>query len=142
MNLTDCLGFLDTHRVGVLAVLQPSGEPHAAVMHFSVNPAGPELYFSTDRNSVKVSGLGQQDAAAFATGWSEEDWTTIQLRGTLRAAVSSELESIHARHYKKHPQSEAFRDDPDTVFLILRPTWLRYSDLSVLPAIIEEYDLD
>lgn len=141
MSLNELLAMLDTHRVGVVAMLRPSGDPHAAVMHFSVNLGRREVLFSTDRNSVKVSGIAEHDRAAFATGWSEDDWRTFQLRGTIRAASDLELPDAHACHYAKHPQSAAFKDDPNTVFLVLRPDWVRYSDLGVAPEHIEEVQL-
>jgi len=140
MSLDELMAMLDTHRVGVVAMLRPSGDPHAAVMHFSVNLRR-ELLFSTDRNSVKVSGIAEHNRAAFATGWSEDDWKTFQVRGTIRAASDRELADVHACHYAKHPQSAAFKDDPDTVFLILSPDWVRYSDLGIVPEHIEEVQM-
>lgn len=138
MNLDEVLSFLDGQRVGVVATQRPEGDPHAAVMHFSVDRDRREVFFSTDRKSVKVSGLPTHDRAAFATGWSEKDWKTVQLRGRIRVAADDELPTIHACHYAKHPQSAAFKDDPNTVFLVLSPDWLRYSDLGVVPERVEE----
>ena len=140
-RIGELLAMLDAHRVGVLATLRADGEPHAAVMHFSVVRERQELLFSTDRNSVKVSGIAQHPRAAFASGWSEEEWKTFQVRGRIRVAADAELPAAHACHYAKHPQSAAFKDDPNTVFLILTADWIRYSDLGTLPEQIEEVEL-
>lgn len=141
MNLNELLEMLDGHRVGVVATLRPGGDPHAAVMHFSVDREQRALFFSTDRNSVKVRGVTEHDRAAFVTGWSEEDWKTIQVRGNIRVAALGELAAVHACHYSKHPQSATFKDDPNTVFLVLTPDWIRYSDLGIVPERIEEVEL-
>jgi hypothetical protein len=108
-------------------------------MHFSLNPQANALYFSTDRRSSKVTGIGVSPFAAFATGWSEEDWKTVQIRGPIAIVPTDDLSAVQRIHYRKHPQSEAFRDDPDTVFLLLGIAWLRYSDLGAQPEVIQEY---
>jgi general stress protein 26 len=131
--------FLNTQRIASLTTLLSDGTPHAAALHYSYTENPFTIYFSTDNTSRKFQGLvsNNETKAAIAIGFSEEDWLTFQLEGTVRkVANKTELESVQKIHYTKYPNSAKYKDEPETVFLAFTPTWWRFSDFNTDPETI------
>lgn len=108
-------------------------------MHFSFD-ADIGLYFSTDRSSVKVANIEKYPFAAATIGWNEDNWITVQLRGTAHI-LDTEPAIARAKsfHYPIHPNSERFEYDPGTIWIVLSPVWVRYSDLGLDVPEIQEF---
>lgn len=123
--------FLEKHPVCVFTILLPDGTPHSAALHFSHQETPFKLYFSTEKGSLKASGLqsGETESASVVVGWSEEDYITVQMRGSAKHLLGDELVSAQKVHYAKHPGSAKWADDPDTFFICFDVSWWRYSDL-------------
>lgn len=123
--------FLGSHRVCSLTTLISDGSPHAAAMHFSHRDVPFELYIQTERNSRKFQALLTKETtkASVVIGFSEEEWTTLQLDGiVIEVKDKNELERVHEMHYLKHPDAKQYRDLPETVFLKFTPIWWRYTE--------------
>ncbi|WKZ31168.1 MAG: pyridoxamine 5'-phosphate oxidase family protein [Candidatus Dojkabacteria bacterium] len=121
--------FLEKERVCGLTILQQDGSLHSAAMHFSLVEEPFQLYFSTDITTRKGSKVANEPTkAAFTIGFSEEEWKTLQIEGDIRVATDEEVPAIKEVHYSKNPGSKKFEGDPNTRFLILTPTWWRYTD--------------
>lgn len=53
------------------------------------------------------------------------------MEGSVRAVIDKkELLKVHTVHYKKHPGSEKWKDDPATIFLVFTPKWWRYTEFN------------
>lgn len=125
------LSFLNKERVCSLTTLLKDGSPHAAALHYSHNDNPFEIYVSTENNSRKCEALlnGDTVKGSFVIGFGEEEFITYQADGDVRIVKDQkELEKVHKIHYKKHPSSEKWQDDPATVFLVFKPTWWRYTE--------------
>jgi len=125
------LDFLGKHRVCTLTTLLEDGSPHSAVMHYSHKNEPLEVYIMTENTSKKVKALldGKPRKASLVTGFSEEEWITLQMDGEVRAVKDKEeLEKIHEVHFEKHPEPKKWKDDPATLFLVFTPTWWRYTE--------------
>ena len=97
------------------------------------------LFFSTDDRSTKVRNTLNNDKAAVVVGWSKEKWISAQMRGELREITDlAELTNARAAHYAMNPDLQMSDNDPHTVFLVFTPRWIRYSDLSMEPPLIDE----
>lgn len=130
------LEFIKKNRVSALATVLAHGSPHTAVMHYShlVNPL--ELYFSVDKTSVKCQFLlkRKEGKASVVIGFSEQEWITVQIDGLISIVDNREkLRRIKTIHYKKNPSSKEFENDPNTIFLIFKPKWIRYTDFNFEP---------
>lgn len=128
--------FLTKHRVCSWTTMLPDGTPHAAAVHFSHKDKPLELYTSTRDVSKKSGGLlkGEIVPGSVVIGFSEEEWITLQMDGEVVAITDkAELAKIHKIHYSKHPNSEKYKDDPDTLFLKFTPKWWRYTDFNAKP---------
>jgi general stress protein 26 len=138
----DIISHLEKERVCALTTVLPNGAPHSAAVHFSYK-IGEELviYFSSDVTSKKATALKDTNStlASVVIGFSETDWKTFQLDGDVKIISNPmELKDIKSIHYKRHPESQKYENDPDTIFIEFRPSWYRYSDLLQKPPKIIE----
>lgn len=127
---TKVLDFLNKHRIGALATLLKDGSPHVAAMHYA-NSDGGELYFMTEKSGRKSEALldGSVGKASFATGFTDEEWITLQLEGEIRAVLNKkELLEIHKIYFVKNPFPEKHKDAPGILFLKFVPNWYRYTE--------------
>lgn len=125
------LGFLKKHRVCSLTVLLPDSSPHASALHYVANPKTAEVYIMTENTSKKVQSLlaGGQGKASFVTGFSDEEWATLQMDGVVRVESNkSVLKKIHKIYFEGNPGPEKYKDDPATLFLVFTPKWWRYTE--------------
>ena len=125
------LDFLAKHRVCAMAILLNDGSPHISALHYSHNDKPLEVYIMTESTSKKCEALlsGKSVRASFVTGFSEEEWITLQMGGNVRIeSDKKELAKIHKIHFAKHPEPEKYKDDPETAFLVFKPTWWRYTE--------------
>lgn len=129
------LDFIAKERVCSLDTLLPNGYPHSAAMHFS-SDMSLTMYFSSDITSVKCQGFKKTEKikAAVVVGFSEKEWISIQMRGSLSLIQDPQvLDVVKQLHYKKNPSSKEFEKDPNTVFLAFEPVWWRYTDFNTDP---------
>lgn len=134
--------FLNKEPVGVVSVLLADGSPHAATVHYSHNEQRLKFFIQTTNTTVKAQNLldGKTTKAAMVIGFSEQDWLTLQMRGSIRIVFDkNELEEIYKIHYKKHPDAEKYKG-PKTVFLEFTPSWWRFTDFNTHPETIIEND--
>jgi general stress protein 26 len=124
------INLLQTERVCVLSTLLSDGSPHNAAMHFAFQENPLALYFSTHFGNRKLEGLNAgRFQASVCVGFSETDWTTLQMDGQIEKA-----DPIFAKNLilSKYPESEKHMDD-QTVFLKFTPAWWRYTDFKASP---------
>ena len=133
------LDFLSNQRVSCLTTILKNGSPHASTLHYSHIEDPLEFYFSIESTCLKCEALldGSTGKASMVVGFSEIEWVTLQMDGTVKAITNKiELEKIMKLHYAKHPNAEQYKNEPDTLFLKFIPTWYRYSDYKTKPLTI------
>jgi general stress protein 26 len=134
------LDFLAKERVCSLAVILSDGSPHSAAVHYSHQAEPLKIFIQTSNTTTKAQPFlnGETGKASVAVGFSEQDWLTLQMRGTIRTISDpKELDEVYSIHYKKHPDAEQYKG-PNTVFLEFTPTWWRYTDFNTEPETIIE----
>jgi hypothetical protein len=101
--------------------------------HLPVTLAGEIVGMLTDRDIKLV--LGPE----FVIGWEHE--RTVQYEGIAAIPTEAELsdaQTYYFDHFRDGPTRQTW---PDLVYWRVRPTWIRYSNLSVNPPIIQEWDV-
>lgn len=122
--------FLGKHRIGVVTTLLKDKTPHSAAIHYANSENG-EIYMMTGVTSKKCQALleGEVGPASFVTGFSDEEWVSLQMDGEINTVTDKdELSQVHAIYFAKNPGPEKYKDDPDTVFLKFTPKWYRYTE--------------
>jgi hypothetical protein len=127
--------FLDKELISVFTVMLPDEVPHSAAVGFSYETDPFRVYISTNKDTVKMSGLlnGESRPASMVVGWSVDEFITVQMRGTARKIEGEELAAAQKVHYAKNPSSMKRATDPTNVFICFDVTWWRYSALKSDP---------
>lgn len=122
--------FLQKHRIGVLTVVLEGGQPHSSTMHYAETADG-IIYFMTDKSSIKGRAVvgRKKVAASFVTGFSDEEWITLQMDGVIDTVTDkNELIKTYSIYFKKNAGPEKYKSDPETLFLEFTPNWYRYTE--------------
>jgi general stress protein 26 len=119
--------YLETQRVGVIAVEMPDGSPHAATVHFAHTADPLQFIFLTGRGYRKAEPLlsGPNIRASFVVGATEENKKTLQLDGI--ASLTSDDDLIDA-YYAKFADKDRAKLTQEDIFFVFRPTWWRFTD--------------
>lgn len=113
-----------------MATMLKDGSPHVCALHYA-NNLDAEVYIMTEKTGKKSEDLldGKVGKASFVTGFSDEEWITLQMDGEVRAVTDKkELLKIHEIYYKKNPGPEKYKNEPETLFLTFKPKWYRYTE--------------
>jgi uncharacterized pyridoxamine 5'-phosphate oxidase family protein len=139
MTASDLLAFLDSQTFAVQASVSPSGSPQAAVIGFIVTD-GLEIFFDTIDSSRKARNLRQNSRVAFVIGGMDGAERTVQYEGVADQPEGAELEGLKARYFSRFPDGPSRQSWTGLIYLRAKPTWIRYSDFSVNPPDIQEFD--
>lgn len=76
---TEAFNFLDKHKVGVLATVDPNGDPHAAAIYYFIDEDF-TISFVTKAGTKKAGNLQQNNHAVLVV-YEAESQTTVQVTG-------------------------------------------------------------
>ncbi len=124
--------FLAKNQLCVLSTVDAEGFPNSATMSFSESD-DLEIIFLTWDQTRKFKNLKTNQKVSVTVGWSFEDFVTVQYQGIARMATKEESEKYVARHLEKIPFSKKFIDNPDDYLFIIKPTYIKYSNLKANP---------
>ncbi|HSW79885.1 MAG TPA: pyridoxamine 5'-phosphate oxidase family protein [Candidatus Saccharimonadales bacterium] len=119
----------------VFSTATSDGQSHSAVVGFSANEKY-EILIGTSSESRKFKAIKENPKVSLVIGWDEN--LTIQYEGVASQLQGELLIERQRLHFAKLPESEEFKDEPDEEYISVSPTWIRYSDCTVYPRIIEE----
>lgn len=140
MTRGQLLEFLRTHHHAVEASVSAEGAPQAAVVGIVVSDAF-ELCFDTLDSTRKAVNLARDSRVAFVIGGPEPGaLRTVQLEGMADRPEGAELERLTTLYLDRFPDGLVRQSWPGLVYIRVRPTWLRWSDYSVDPPVILEWD--
>jgi len=125
------LDFMRAHHLGVLATVNQKGMPEAAVVGFAENENF-EIFFGTFTGSRKYRNLARNAHVAMVIGW--EQGKTVQLEGLAQEITDKgEIDKVTKIQLAKIPSAAKYVKESKEAFFKIRPSWIRYSDLSVDP---------
>jgi hypothetical protein len=139
MTAPDLLAFMDTQTFAVQASVSPAGSPQAAVIGFVVTERL-EIFFDTIDSSRKARNLRQDSRVAFVIGGMDGSERTVQYEGVADEPQGAELEGLKLRYFGRFPDGPGRQSWTGLIYLRAKPTWIRYSDFSVNPPYIQEFD--
>lgn len=139
MTRSDLYDFIAAHALGVLSSVSAEGMPQSALVGIAVTEEL-EIVFDTLDSTRKYKNLISNAKASFVVGWEEE--TTVQFEGEAFLPVGEELERYKRVYFAKWPDGASRQSWPGLVYFVVRPRWIRYSDFSQRPPLIEEHVFD
>lgn len=128
MDKQKILDFFKTREHAVISTCGNNGQPEAALIGFGETPDF-EIIFGTFNTSKKYKNIHENPKVAFVVGW-ENDFITVQYEGIARELESSEVDKYYDIYSKKVPSSAHYRSFPEQRYFLVKPMWIRYSDLS------------
>jgi general stress protein 26 len=142
MDTGGLLEFLRRHRLAVQASVSATGSPQAAVVGFAVTDQF-EMIFDTLESTRKARNLRQNRRMALVIGGSNDgDERTVQYEGLADEPSGAELERLKQVYYAAYPDGPSRLSWPGLIYVRVRPRWIRYSNYSVDPPEIVEFNAD
>ncbi len=139
MDTLALLNFMRQHRVAVQASVSAAAQPQAAVVGIGVTDRF-EIVFDTLETTRKAQNLARNSHVAFVIGGlTDGDERTVQYEGEADEPGGTELERVKAAYYSAYPEGPGRANWPGLIYVRVRPTWIRYSDYNVNPALIVEF---
>ncbi|HZC66037.1 MAG TPA: pyridoxamine 5'-phosphate oxidase family protein [Candidatus Dormibacteraeota bacterium] len=127
MNHATLHAFISQHRYAVISSLAKNGSPQSALIGIAVSP-NLEIIFDTVKSSRKYPNLITNPRCSLVIGWENEQ--TLQYEGIAIEPTGDELAHYQKIYFATWPDGPARLSWPGLVHLVVRPTWLRYSDFS------------
>lgn len=122
--------FIHKNQIGVLATIDKSGKPQAAVVEFGDTPEL-EIVFDTLISYRKYKNLQKNRHVAFAIGFDDKE--TVQYEGVAEE-VKGELKEKYKRiYFEKVPDAAKWDTNPEIRYFVIKPKWIRYADYSGKP---------
>ena len=129
--------FIDTQQYAVFSTISAtaSHKPQSALVGIAVTP-NLEIIFDTVRSSRKYKNLIQNPAASLVIGCAAA--ITIQFEGEARELSGSDLVPYQEIYFAKWLDGPDRLVWPGITYVTVKPHWIRYSDFSAKPPLIEE----
>ena len=142
MDRDGLLKFMRGHRVAVQSSVTPSNLPQAAVVGIAITDRF-EIVFDTTSSTRKAKNLRGNPHLAFVIGGAASgDERTVQYEGIADEPAGAERERLKQIYYEVYPDGPSRLSWPGIMYVRVSPTWIRYSDYSVDPPVIEEFQRD
>jgi hypothetical protein len=132
----DIYDFMANRKLGVLGTIGPKERPQSSLVGIA-KTKGLEIIFETVKSSRKNGNLLVRSDCSFAIGWDGEQ--TLQYEGTAAVSSGSDLDRFQEIYFAAWPECRAHLSWPDTVYFVVRPSWIRYSDFDQKPPLIIEF---
>lgn len=121
------LDYIKSQRIGVLAVELLDGSPHAATVHFAHSEEPLTFIFLTHNTYKKSEALLQKGVVrgSFVVGVDEDNMKTLQVDGEVSLVDGQTIKDIY---FAKFPNKKEKYSTENDIFLVLKPTWWRFTD--------------
>lgn len=135
MTKPELYAFLQQHDHAVLSTVSANCEPEAALVGVAATEKL-ELIFDTSSESRKYANLIANAKVALVLGWDQQ--TTLQYEGEARQLAGEEAARYKEVYFQCFPTGRERESWPDTVYFVVQPNWIRYSDFNQEPPHIVE----
>ena len=135
MTKSDLFDFFRKHRYAVVSSISGTGAPQSAVVGIGVS-RDLEIVFDTLNTTRKYRNLMANPAAAVAL-WTGE--ATAQLEGIAHEPEAAERDRYREIYFETWPDGRDRLHWSGLTHLVIRPTWIRYTDFDRSPPEIQEF---
>jgi hypothetical protein len=135
MDRAAIFSFLIQHRYAVLSSLSKDNSPQSALVGIAISPEL-EIIFDTLKSSRKYPNLISNPQCSVVIGWQNE--ITVQYEGRALEPTGHQRNHYQQIYFAAWPDGPSRLARPGITHLVVRPTWLRYSDFNQNPPQISE----
>lgn len=123
----------------VVSTVNNLSKPQSALVAFSETD-DLEIVFATAEYTRKIINIKQNNNISIVIGLSGS--VSIQCEGFARVIPLGEAGEYAQNHYKKQPGSKEYLNRPGECFVVVKPNWFRYTDISSHPETVFEITLN
>ena len=138
MNPSDLYTFIASKPYAVISTIAANGSPQSALIGIAVTP-NLEIIFDTLSTTRKYANLLASPSCSLVIGWDNEQ--TLQYEGTAFFPSGPDLSRYQDVYFASWPEGHARQPWPGIAYVVIRPTWIRYSDFSQQIPTSEEFHL-
>lgn len=120
--------FLQKEHLCVISTVSIDNTPQSAVMAFS-QTKNLEIIFQTPNTTRKYNNLKKNKNISIATGWSLDEFITVQYDGVANEIASEKLDEVRQIHVSKNETSKKYAYIEENKFFIVEPKFIKYSDI-------------
>jgi len=125
------LQFIKSQDLCILSTASKSGKTESAVMAFATDD-DIVIYMSTENTTRKFKNLLENNFVSVIIGGLKND-PSVQLDGNAKVLTGDEAVKGKSFMLSLHPELKDYFNSPTSMFFIITPAWLRYSDFSQNP---------
>jgi general stress protein 26 len=125
---SDVLSFLRSQSLCVVSTVNSEKHPQSALVAFAETD-DLKIVFQTFVGTRKLQNIEQNACVSVVVGVDVSSYETLQYEGI--AEIPSSKEAAKYREVllkKKTPSTKKYVNDPRSNIVLIRPTWLRFSD--------------
>lgn len=124
--------FIHQQKLAVLATVNKSSQPEAAVVEFGETEDLEIIFDTLDAGHYrKYKNLQKNQAVAFVIGW--EDNITVQFEGHAKELKGEDRDKYKKLFFQKNPDAEKWDSHPEIRYFLVSPKWVRYADYDGKP---------
>ena len=135
MKKAAILDFIKTNKLAVVSTVDKEGIPQSAVVEFG-ELEDLTIIIDTLKSSRKYKNLETNKNVSIVIGW--DDDITVQINAIAYELSSDELNKAKKAYFKKNKRAKKWGKMPEIAYFVFKPNWIRYSDVSKKPWLIEE----
>lgn len=126
------IDFIRKNVISVFTTMISDGGPHSAAMYYVFDTHEKTFYMVADINGMKCENLSETDETfgSMVIGTDPENWSTMQLRGSVTLVPQESEEFVIKNSFKEMPQLSNYLDHPNRVIIKFVPAWWRFTDSS------------
>ena len=138
-QLSEIKKFIAKELYCVVSTVSDVSKPQSALVAFSETDEL-EIVFATAEYTRKVINIQQNNNISVVIGLSGS--VSIQCDGIARVIALDEAGEYAQNHYRKQPGSKDYLNRPGECFVVVKPNWVRYTDISSHPETVFEITLN
>ena len=126
----EILNFVNSKILMVLSTVNSDGKPQSAVVGFGQTDSF-ELIFGTSVSSRKAKNIAANKNVSVVIGW--DDGGTLQYEGEAHLLSENERAKYLDKLFEKNKKAELYKDNPEEIYYVISPKWLRFTQLTSYP---------
>lgn len=136
MTKDDIWDFVKSKKYTVISTATAGGV-ESALMGFGETDEY-EIIFGTSNKSRKYKNLKANNNVSLVFGLGD-GLQTVQYEGEAMEVLGDDLEKYTSMYHKKVPSAAKFKDLPDQSYWVVKPVWMKFTDVSTEPLTIFEF---
>jgi general stress protein 26 len=130
--------FLNQHELMVVSTVSSRGIPQSALVGFGQTEEL-EIIFATSKKTRKATNIEHDSHVSVVVGG--DKGVTLQYEGIANLIESDKKDFYADLQILKSPRTAMLKEDPDMQYYLIKPNWIRLTDVTKKPWDVQELSL-